>query len=508
MKLNKYFMIGAMGLSLVACSDNLDDNQGVNGNASNEGTTYMAIALDFENASNSRVGEQPIEGENEPEATEGESDINTVRIIIMDAYNNVEVNELLTGTDVKDEGEEYYFEITPGMKHFYAFVNEGSANGDLTSFTGNAEVSGGASAFYTPASGDKAATNFAMSSTEVVSQEIKDGITQEALATSNDNHVSITVERMLAKVTVEMATNFKTEGQDNFTLKNLNCKIGNADNLEYDGTDYTSSGTYRMANNTGDNGARITPYYPYPSWGEETPEGWSSAELLSDASPTVYDGTNSTQAVFYCLENTHKENTYTISNTTFLRIEATTIPTNVITFTVSKSSDAGSVTITPAASTTPVTGVDAAKTFYRITKTPAGLEDYYSTYIFEDELEKYTDAGSSLADIITTFKNAGYDFDEYTNGVGKYNLWVNDYIYNEATTQSTNMAPVFRNDWYLYTINSIVLPGDPTGDGDGDEDTDPDPEEEDPDQPIHPDTNIGVKLSIEPWNVVKHYVDL
>ena len=37
MKLNKYFMIGAMGLSLVACSDNLDDNQGVNGNASNEG---------------------------------------------------------------------------------------------------------------------------------------------------------------------------------------------------------------------------------------------------------------------------------------------------------------------------------------------------------------------------------------------------------------------------------------------------------------------------------------
>ena len=26
MKLNKYFMMGAMGLSLVACSDNLDEN--------------------------------------------------------------------------------------------------------------------------------------------------------------------------------------------------------------------------------------------------------------------------------------------------------------------------------------------------------------------------------------------------------------------------------------------------------------------------------------------------
>ena len=32
MKLNKYFMMGAMGLSLVACSDNLDENgQGANG---------------------------------------------------------------------------------------------------------------------------------------------------------------------------------------------------------------------------------------------------------------------------------------------------------------------------------------------------------------------------------------------------------------------------------------------------------------------------------------------
>jgi len=511
MKLNKYFMMGAMGLSLVACSDNLDENgQGANGTNPNEGTTYVAINLDFENASNSRVGEQPIPGGNDPTATTGESTINTVRIIIIDAYNNVEINELFpnsTTTQVKAEGEEYYFEITPGMKYFYAFVNEGSSNGDLTSFSGNAVVNGGASAFYTPASGENLATNFAMSSTEAVSQEIIDGISEEALATSDDNHVSITVERVLAKVTVDMAQNFTTEGQDNFELKNLSCQIGNADNLEYNGTDYTASGTYRMANNTGANGARITPYYPYPSWGENTPTGWSSAELLpeGDYSP-VYNGTTSTQAVFYCLENTHEEGEYTISNTTFLRIEATTIPKNVITFSVASSE--GAVTITPNGPTA-VSGVDEAKTFYRITKTPAGQEDYYNTYIFEDELEKYTAAGETLAAIITTFKNAGYDFDEYTDGAGKYNLWVNDYIYNETSAQqSTNMAPVFRNDWYLYTINSIVLPGSPTGDGDGDEETDPDPEPEDPDQPIHPDTNIGVKLSIEPWNVVKHYVDL
>ncbi len=498
----KYFMIAAMGLSLIACSDNLDDGQGANGNASQEGTTYVALKLDFNNAS-SRVGEQPIEGEDSPTATTGESEINTVRIIILDDYNQVEVNQFFSEEEeIKSENEEYYFEVSPGMKHFYAFVNEGNSNGDLTSFVGNSEVAGGASNFYTPASGSNAATNFAMSSTAVVSQEIKGGITKEALPSSVDNHVSIAVERMLAKVTVKMADNFQVNGEKNFTLKNLSCKIGNADNLEYDGK-YTSAGTYRMANNTGENGARITPYYDYPSWGNSAPTGWSSDNLLSEAS-TVYDG-SPTQVVFYCLENTHAEYEYKISNTTFLRIEAAMIPKKVITFTVKN--DEG-VTIEPAASTTDVADVTDAKTFYRIIKTPAGKESYYGNCIFEEVLNTYTAAGKSLSAIITAFKDAGYDFDEYTNGVGKYNLWVNDYIYNEGSTQSAGMAPVFRNDWYLYTINSIVLPGSPTGDGDGDEDTDPETEPEDPDQPIHPDTNIGVKLTIEPWNVVKHYVDL
>lgn len=44
MKLNKYFMMGAMGLSLVACSDNLDDNgQSANGTNPNEGLRMLLL---------------------------------------------------------------------------------------------------------------------------------------------------------------------------------------------------------------------------------------------------------------------------------------------------------------------------------------------------------------------------------------------------------------------------------------------------------------------------------
>ena len=96
MKLNKYFMMGAMGLSLVACSDNLDENgQSANGTNPNEGTTYVQVALKLDAGTSSRVGERPEEGDKDP-GTEGEQAVTKVRIIITDESDNVEVNQLYT----------------------------------------------------------------------------------------------------------------------------------------------------------------------------------------------------------------------------------------------------------------------------------------------------------------------------------------------------------------------------------------------------------------------------
>ena len=133
MKLNKYFMIGAMGLSLVACSDNLDDNQGVNGNASNEGTTYAQISLKLDAGTSARAaGDQPEAGTPD-EGTEDEQAVTKVRIIITDESDKVEVNQLYEGTTLEGDDDlgKYIVAVEPGTKHFYAFLNEGTDNADI-----------------------------------------------------------------------------------------------------------------------------------------------------------------------------------------------------------------------------------------------------------------------------------------------------------------------------------------------------------------------------------------
>ena len=101
---------------------------------------------------------------------------------------------------------------------------------------------------------------------------------------------------------------------------------------------------------------------------------------------------------------------------------------------------------------------------------------------------------SELKAVVEALADDGYAFtDPYKGGVGYYNIWVNDLKKTNGTYE--NIAPVFRNDWYDLTIQSIKLPGDPNPDID-------------PDQPIHPDTNVGVLLKLRAWNKVSHNVDL
>lgn len=508
MKLNKYFMMGAMGLSLVACSDNLDENgQSANGTNPNEGTTYVGIALDFGQSVTSRAydGFQPDPGT--PDAgTEGERDVNSVRIIITNTSNVIEKNVFYGSSELQGDGlGKYVISITPGEKRFYAFLNEEDGNTDLTApgaaagaTLSNADLAKAASSFYTSGGTNNAtATDFAMSSTDVVQQEIVDNVSQEeATSSSSVNQVKLEVERMVAKVSVALDENMLTNQDNAFTLKALDCKIGNADNMEYnkDASEnkYTSAGTYRWANNGGTSGARITPYYSWPETVEGTFENWDETNVLSEAQ-TVYNGTTPSTATFYCLENTHAVGSYWQGNTTFIRIEATMIPKQVMTFSITGDADKTITPQTPA----DVSGVDNAKTFYRIVGAPEEHRDnFINTYIFEDALSSYTTAlgVDDLADVIAALETEGYAFEKYDGGKGNYTLWVNDYN-TDADDKNDNLAPVFRNDWYAYTINSIQLPGNSGG-------------IDEPEQPIHPDTWLGVTLTIKPWNKVSHNVDL
>ena len=521
MKLNKYFMMGAMGLSLVACSDNLDENgQSANGTNPNEGTTYVALKIDF-NSSSSRAGEQPVDGDTgvtPPTYNDGEEGnegvLNTVTIVVTDqATNRVEYCQTYSGQTLAADNK-YVFPIEPGVKNFFAYANQTISASVGGQWTGT-ETSDANVATLAPyesqqtGEGESAAWTkwFAMSSAVVVSQTIEDDVEKAEVDESN-NVVSIEIERMVAKVTAQLATKFDGEnpfsGQA-FTVSAITARIGNADNLSYNGTTMDAgAASYYIAQNN-ESGARITPYYNYPNkvtWGSSFDESdllWGEEEDAEDLyTPTVADN-KTPQVRFYCKENTHV--TYVQSNTTFLRIVATMYPNAVVQFACTTAED--TKTISVSAGTAP----SAVGTFYRVLNTNDG--QHVGTYVMASQLaELYgtedsdvttgeeTETDAKAAAVVAELENNyNFEFSEpYVGGNGYYNVWVND-LREENTNRYLNIAPVFRNDWYDLTINNIQLPGDP------------DPTI-DPEEPIHPNTFVAVTLTVRDWNKVSHNVDL
>lgn len=512
MKLNKLFLLAAMGLGLFACNNNdLVEGSAPNG-TQEEGTTYVGLKINF-NSSSSRAntGDQPIDGDgdgtlyDDPEDG-NEAKVSDVRIVVTDAEGKSQYNDVVTPT-LNNGNNIYLFRITPGKKKFYAVVN-GNALGfstELANWTGNQlTLTKKASELYeynaTPAQGK----GFLMSSVEAVEQTIQDNVSVDDVKAGKANNVEITVERVVAKVTMQLSDALKQSGfkDQTATLKNLTCQIGNADNLVYakggQTATYTTAGTYLMAYNNGN--VRTTPYFDYPKsiddWGQ-----FLQSDLLG-TSATIYENgavSSTPTARFYCLENTHANTdpkNYLQSNTTFIRVQAEMIPNSAKKFTYSASPDP-EVTISDRADM-PKT----PETFYVITAAPN--QDYQGSYVFASDLASLyvdlvpgggeTEPDEQAVKVVEALAAYNYNFTEpYTNGCGYYNIWVNDM--KDANNQYLNIAPVFRNDWYNLTITSLTLPGSPK-------------ESIDPEEPIHPDTNVGVTLTIRDWNKVNHNVDL
>ena len=518
MKLNRLFLLAAMGLGLFACNDNdLVEGSAPNG-TQEEGTTYVGLKINF-NSSSSRAntGDQPIDGDgddtlyDDPEDG-NEAKVNDVRIVVTDAEGKSQYNAVVTPTP-NNGNNIYLFKITPGKKKFYAVVN-GEAlelNETLKSWAGSQlALTKKASELYEYNTTATAGKGFLMSSVEAVEQTLQDNVSEVDVKAGKANNVEIIVERVVAKVTMQLSDALKAP--DGFkdqtaTLKKLTCQIGNADNLKYnkDGEDdakYTTAGTYLMAYN--DNGVRKTPYFAYPEINTEVFwTGFEQTKLLNASGIAIYENgavsTTTPTARFYCLENTHANTdtkNYLQSNTTFIRVKAEMIPNSAKQFAYSADSDP-KVTISDRG-----TMPTDLETFYVITAAPN--QDDQGSYVFASDLASLYDnlvtGGSAkerddkAAAVVEALAAYDYNFTApYTAGCGYYNIWVNDM--KDANNQYLNIAPVFRNDWYNLTITSLTLPGSPK-------------ESIDPEEPIHPDTNVGVTLTIRDWNKVNHNVDL
>lgn len=507
MKLNRLFLLAAMGLGLFACNDNdLVEGSAPNG-TQEEGTTYVGLKINF-NSSSSRAntGDQPIDGDgtlyDDPEDG-NEAKVNDVRIVVTDAEGKSQYNAVVTPTP-NNGNNIYLFNITPGKKKFYAVVN-GEAlelNETLKSWDGSQlALTKKASELYEYNTIETAGKGFLMSSVEAVEQTLQDNVSEADVKAGKANNVEITVERVVAKVTMQLKTGIDFS-KETATLKKLTCQIGNADNLVYANGEqkatYTTAGTYLMANNDGN--VRTTPYFNYP----ESIDDWSQflqSDLLG-TSATIYENgavSSTPTARFYCLENTHANTdpkNYLQSNTTFIRVKAEMIPNSAKLFAYSAGQDPKVTISDRGAMPTDL------ETFYVITGAPD--QDNQGSYVFASDLaslyaDLVPDGGADNNDdkaeeVVKALAAYDYNFTApYTAGCGYYNIWVNDM--KDANNQYLNIAPVFRNDWYNLTITSLTLPGSPK-------------ESIDPEEPIHPDTNVGVTLTIRDWNKVNHNVDL
>ncbi|MBM6890051.1 Mfa1 family fimbria major subunit [Bacteroides caecigallinarum] len=409
MKLNKLFLLSAMGLGLFACSENELEGNGPEG-AQNEGTTYVGFTLKF-NDTNSRAN-------GTEEGTAAEQNIKTAYVIMADASGNVEqiVSTAEKGTDY------YVFQTTAGVHYFYAVVNPDvipSKEGDnATAKTINAYFNTGVTLTVANITSTADGGNFMMAGENVLTADVEDGVTKDEALKGTKNSFAINVERVAAKVTMTCENTTLTNATNNadgtittpkFTLKGgatMSYRMAQSAINEITGNEWTNTSS---------------PTDVYVKTGAET-------DLHEKATPV------------YCLENLHDAATgYKQGNTTYLTLQTTFIPARVVN--CNATAENGELKDNPNATSS------TAVSFYVVkTGSLAG------NYILKSELDTFQGVDD------TKFPNGVESISaEYVGGTCWFGpIWIGQ------TDADKENAPVVRNTWYNLKIKGITLPGEPS----------------------------------------------
>lgn len=452
MKLNKYLLMAAMGLGLVACTENDLVEGGDSNEAQNEGTTYVGFSLKF-NASNTRA----TKSEN---GTAAEQKINTAYVLMTDADGNVEkiVSTSKKGTGTSNTNTDYYvFETTAGVHYFYAVVNP-DTEPTMVGDNATAKTIGGYfNAGVALTVGDIASTtddgNFMMSSENVLKAYLEDDVTEADALAGKKNSFEINVERVAAKVTMTC---------ENTALTNATNNAG---------------GTITTPKFTLKGGATMSYRMAQSAINEITGNAWTYTSNAAGTEVYVKDGEETDlhkkATPVYCLENIHNTGAYLQTNTTYLNLNTKFVPAKVV--------NCDSKETVGALKDNPNAANSTAASFYVVkTGSLAG------NYILKDDLVSYQST------------NPG----KYPNGVESISAeyvegtcWFGPIWIGQANVADQN-GPVVRNTWYNLKITGITLPGDPQ---------EPEP---DPEQPLVPGTNVAITLSVMPWNFIDREIDL
>ena len=437
MKLNKLFLMAAMGLGLFACSENELEGNGPEG-AQNEGTTYVGFTIDF-----SKTQTKATKTET---GTEAEQKINKAYVILADGNT---ISKVVSS--VADGSNKYDLQTTPGPHDFYVVVNPTTAptTSNTVSEYFNTGVVIEANEFANTTTDSE---SFLMASVKKETFDIADGVTEKEALDGTDaatNNFTINVERVAAKVTMTC---------NNLTLSSGN---NNAAGGEISNTTFNLMGgatkAYRMAQST-------IVEIPNNAW---------TYTVGNVAVATTGDHTGATPA--YCLENIHAANSYKQKNTTYLTLQTTFKPTNV----VDCADD-----VKPLKTNTLAAGAP----FYVVQKGSLA-----GNYLMKTDLENYQKLEGNTDKLPAGVESIS---GEYQNGVCWFGpIWINET--EETSDQSTvTTSPVVRNTWYNLKITGITLPGEPSE------------PQIDPEQPLTPATNVAITLTVMPWNFIDRPIEL
>lgn len=446
MKLNRLFLLAAMGLGLFACNDNdLVEGSAPNG-TQEEGTTYVGFTIDFGEMGTraATIGTTP--------GTDAESEVTTVYALLTDKDgDDIKNTYLMTPYEYGETGSEkvkYMFATSPGTYDLYVVVNPDQA--DLTTTNKPTKISEYLKKGVTLGVATITTENkFMMSSTEETEVYIQDNVSETDAKNGTDattNNFTVNVERVTAKVTMTCANPVLTDKSGGEAGGTLNSASFYLKNRALKSTRMAVSTPLSLDYGTIGN-------FESPTTATDITLGASSEK--ASATPV------------YCLENI-QANYNKGGNITYVSLSTVFIPSKVV------DCDA-------TAEDGDLKEYDGEKASFYVVETGS----LSGNYILKSELDDYQKEHPGEYP-----KGVESISAEYENGECWFGpIWVGE---NDDRTSYA----IERNHWYNLNITGITLPGSPV-------EIVPDPE-----IPPHQATNVAITLTVEPWTTVDRDIDL
>lgn len=447
MKKRNFFAATLIGLALVACSSVEDINGGTDQN--DEGAV-VTLKLDM---SNTPLTKGSPGATNEQVGTDDENTISNVTVVV-DYGNNIRkvFKKGDNGVTWEETSKTLEFKTPAGDATFYVYanVNDNDVNNLSTSWGKKLVSNGTVSTYYT-------AGSFFMSN-----QNGK-GI-EHTINEDTENNITVNIERAAAKVTVESKANFTDNPHGGTIINNsMSFALGNTVDKFYllQQEDYSIPQDVTYSNNS----------------------NWTTIDVTNSTTTEI-----TSLPALYCMENVHTS--YVQGKTTYIKFKTKFVPGKILTF--AENDEKNGLKVTGETTCTSQSGVS----FYVVLD--ADNSSLNSSYILASDIEQKNNVTIGEVDQngrcqVTGIDGINYISQKYEEGLCYFGpIWVN-------LNADGDESPIYRNDWYHLTVNSIKLPGSPT---------EPTIDDEDEGESLTPPVDVTVKLTVMKWNLVEHNIDL